>query len=440
MVSTLRGPAHDRAIAVLRILIRVLEAMARGMHWALATPRRRVLTMTLLAVVGLMLSFMTHAHAADPVSCTTPGTGGVVNDASRDVDAMMSSWPQTMIDWMSPVFWGILSFTSIVGLSLEMPQTHGNVAGVSVVLAKFVALPFLVAAFYYNTPSMGPAIVNNILASSDSFTSGKVVTPKFSNLSSIDPGAAYQQFQCVADKIDDNNDGPYGFADFMKHPVRVLVDSAISFTSEWIVRLSGGLVEFELFAFKFEAMFIIGLGAALMAGLSAGILYSFPLRYLGALIGLGLKGVALAFLAGMDLLEASGAQSAFTAHSSVPPNVLQSISVGLLWLGIAMWFLPNWLQGLGAHSGVSSAGAFGAASAGASFGGSASGLFGKLFGGGGGGRGGPPPADGAETQPGNWDVSQDIELVPGESAGGGAAGGAAGAAEAATTAAEMLPK
>jgi hypothetical protein len=201
--------------------------------------------------------------------------------------------------------------------------------------------------------------------------------------------------------------------------------------AELIVYGAGGLVMVALFMYKAEALFVIGVGAVLMVGMAAAVLLSFPLRYLGALIGLGLHGIALSFLAGTALNETVRLQSTFDPSKPLVPHDLLVTCATLLFLGFMIWKLPELLASLGGVAAFSPAGGFAAGMAMQS-------LLSQVL-----PKGGAPipagprePSEPDEPEPGEPEPGE-IELVPDAAEGtGGAAAAAEGAAGGAAAAAE----
>jgi len=368
-MSSVAASLRERALSFHIRLARVLGWFVRGFAWVAATEvrnkrdrsrsaaKRKVLMIMAFALIGLFFSFLTHARAGAPAACG-PGAPGFIDDASNELTGMMSSWPQLIISAMSPVFWSILTFATITALAFELPKNVGNPAGVMLTLATCLFAPIMAGTFFMATPTLGPQIVDNMLGATAGLPAGADVSPSFTSLSGIAPGDAFMRYACIAQKIDDNSTSKSTGLDLLKNPVGTLVDAAAVVFGEIVCYVAGAIVMVALFMFKVEAVFVVGIGAVLMVGAAASLLYGFPLRYLGALIGLGLHGIALSFLTGVSLHEATRMENVFQPGKIMPPHDLLLASTVLLTLAVMVWKLPELLASIGGTAGFGPASGF----------------------------------------------------------------------------------
>jgi hypothetical protein len=341
-----------------------LEALARAILWVYADRRRTLLINAGVFVVLIAIAQVHQAVADGGAACGT-GTPGLIDSTAANIQTLAASWPTTMLGGITPLYWSILGLGICFALAFEMPGTNGNPGAVFTVLAKYLFLPVFLSGLFFAAPTLGPALVDGLISTGAGADTAAGVTPPFTSLSTIEPGHVFVQFDCMVTVVDDSLYKPAMLFDFVAQPLIVLKTAIQTAVAEFTIHASGLIAMVELFAFQVEATFVLGIGIVLMVGIASQATMGFPMRYLGALVGLGIKGAALVLLIGVMLAEATAFQTSLSALAAagkpINSSTLDIVSMTLLALVAIAWFVPNMLSSLGGAPGVNFGSAIAAA-------------------------------------------------------------------------------
>ncbi len=349
MIAFQRGLRHPYVLST-------LEGIARGILWVYSDKRRTIAFNIAMFLVDVVFVQAHRVSAGGGPACTT-GAPGLIDTTAANIQSLAATWPSTILGGVTPLYWAILGLAICFALVFEMPGTNGNPGAVFTVLAKFLFLPVFLSGLFFSAPTLGPALVNGFISTGASADTAAGVTAPFTSLSTIEPGHVFKQFDCLVDSVDGTLYQPGMVFDLLSQPVTVIKTAIQTAGAELTIHGSGLLAMVELFGFQVEATFVLGIGIILMVGLASQVLMGFPMRYLGALIGLGIKGAGLALLIGVMLSEAASFQTQLNnvvgSGSMLGSSALDTIALTLLALAISAWFVPNILATLGGAPGVS---------------------------------------------------------------------------------------
>lgn len=378
-LARVQSAGETFGLEVLRRATILLVWSARGMQWVCATKKRQFAFMVLFSTVAVVISHVARAHAdALPTSCG-PGQKGFVDQVSDDLSADMSGWPAVMLASVSPVFWTMLSFTTVLGMVLQIPRVSGDGKAIIVTFLSLLIVPIIATWLYLNGPGIATNVVSGLMSSASTMPVHGAVAPTFTSFDSIEPGDAFMKFQCVSDRIDQAINSQNADTSLLTKPIPTILLGIAAAVCEFFTSVAGMIVMIELLLLKCEGMFVISVGVVLLAGLGSPLLYGFPMRYLGALIGLGLKGLSLSVLSGIAIEKALVAVNAFSSSQMPPPHDLFVVALTLIALAALAWFVPNILATLGGAPAMSFASGIAAGMALQSAVSSGMGIFGKLF-------------------------------------------------------------